>query len=123
MSVFGNDYPTKDGTCIRDYIHVVDLSKAHVSALKRLVEEKNTSNYEVFNIGTGKGSSVLEVISAFEEVSNQQLNYKIVDRREGDVIAAFADTTKANTVLGWKAQSSLKEALLSAWKWEEKIRR
>mgnify|MGYP000453690891 FL=1 len=123
MSVFGNDYPTKDGTCIRDYIHVVDLAKAHVSALKRLVEEKNTSNYEVFNIGTGKGSSVLEVISAFEEVSNQQLNYKIVDRREGDVIAAFADTTKANTVLGWKAQSSLKEALLSAWKWEEKIRR
>ncbi|MDG1056224.1 MAG: UDP-glucose 4-epimerase GalE, partial [Flavobacteriaceae bacterium] len=123
LSVFGNDYPTKDGTCIRDYIHVVDLAKAHVSALKRLVEEKNTSNYEVFNIGTGKGSSVLEVISAFEEVSNQQLNYKIVDRREGDVIAAFADTTKANTVLGWKAQSSLKEALLSAWKWEEKIRR
>ena len=102
---------------------LVDLAKAHVSALKRLVEEKNTSNYEVFNIGTGKGSSVLEVISAFEEVSNQQLNYKIVDRREGDVIAAFADTTKANTVLGWKAQSSLKEALLSAWKWEEKIRR
>jgi len=122
LSVFGNDYPTKDGTCIRDYIHVVDLAKAHVSALKRLVEEKNTANYEVFNIGTGKGSSVLEVISAFEKISNQKLNYKIVDRREGDVVAAFADTTKANTVLGWKAKSSLEEALLSAWKWEKKIR-
>ena len=122
LSVFGNDYPTKDGTCIRDYIHVVDLAKAHVSALKRLVEEKNTANYEVFNIGTGKGSSVLEVISAFEKISNQKLNYKIVDRREGDVVAAFADTTKANTVLGWKAKSSLKEALISAWKWEKKIR-
>ena len=122
LSVFGNDYPTKDGTCIRDYIHVVDLAKAHVSALKRLVKEKNTSNYEVFNIGTGKGSSVLEVISAFEKISNQKLNYKIVDRREGDVVAAFADTTKANTVLGWKAKSSLEEALLSAWEWEKKIR-
>lgn len=122
LSVFGNDYPTKDGTCIRDYIHVVDLAKAHVSALKRLVEEKNTANYEVFNIGTGKGSSVLEVISAFEKISNQKLNYKIVDRREGDVVAAFADTTKANTVLGWKAKSSLEEALLSAWEWEKKIR-
>lgn len=122
LSVFGNDYPTKDGTCIRDYIHVVDLAKAHVSALKRLVEEKNTANYEVFNIGTGKGSSVLEVISAFEKISNQKLNYKIVDRREGDVVAALADTTKANTVLGWKAKSSLEEALLSAWEWEKKIR-
>jgi UDP-glucose 4-epimerase len=122
LSVFGNDYPTKDGTCIRDYIHVVDLAKAHVSALKRLVEEKNTANYEVFNIGTGKGSSVLEVISAFEKISNQKLNYKIVDRREGDVVAAFADTTKANTVLGWKAKSSLEEALMSAWEWEKKIR-
>lgn len=122
LSVFGNDYPTKDGTCIRDYIHVVDLAKAHVSALKRLVEEKNSANYEVFNIGTGKGSSVLEVISAFEKISNQKLNYKIVDRREGDVVAAFADTTKANTVLGWKAKSSLEEALMSAWEWEKKIR-
>jgi len=122
LSVFGNDYPTKDGTCIRDYIHVVYLAKAHVSALKRLVEEKNSANYEVFNIGTGKGSSVLEVISAFEKISNQKLNYKIVDRREGDVVAALADTTKANTVLGWKAKSSLEEALMSAWEWEKKIR-
>ncbi|WP_445731491.1 UDP-glucose 4-epimerase GalE [Mariniflexile sp.] len=120
LSVFGNDYPTEDGTCIRDYIHVVDLAKAHVSALKRLVNQDNDYNFEIFNIGTGKGSSVLEVINAFEEVSNQKLNYKIVGRREGDVIAAYADTTKANTVLGWKSELNLKEALLSAWKWENK---
>jgi len=122
LSVFGNDYPTPDGTCIRDYIHVVDLAKAHVTALKRLIEKKNITNYEFFNIGTGTGSSVLEVIETFEAVSNQKLNYKIVDRRSGDVVSAYADTTKANTVLGWKAESSLKEALLSAWKWEQKIR-
>jgi UDP-glucose 4-epimerase len=120
LSVFGNDYPTEDGTCIRDYIHVVDLAKAHVSALKRLINQDNDDNFEIFNIGTGKGSSVLEVINAFEEVSNQKLNYKIVGRREGDVIATFADTTKANTVLGWKAELNLKEGLLSAWKWENK---
>ncbi|CAH8284296.1 UDP-glucose 4-epimerase [Mariniflexile fucanivorans] len=119
LSVFGDDYPTKDGTCIRDYIHVVDLAKAHVAALKRLIDGDNTDNYEVFNIGTGKGSSVLEVIKTFEEVSNQKLNYKIVDRRAGDVIAAYADTTKANKVLGWKAKLSLKDALISAWKWEK----
>src|SRR5680860_539045 len=123
LSVFGNDYPTKDGTCIRDYIHVVDLAKAHVAALKRLISEDNTGNYEVFNIGTGQGSSVLEVISAFEEVSNQKLNYKIVDRRVGDVVAAYADTSKANSVLGWKAKLNLKDALLSAWKWEQNINR
>ena len=122
LSVFGDDYPTEDGTCIRDYIHVVDLAKAHVAALKRLIEGDNKSNYEIFNVGTGKGSSVLEVINAFEEVSNQKLNYKIVGRREGDVIAAYADTEKANKVLGWKAESSLKDALLSAWNWEKKIR-
>lgn len=121
LAVFGNDYPTEDGTCIRDYIHVVDLAKAHVAALKRLINKDNTDNYEVLNIGTGKGSSVLEVIEAFEEVSNQKLNYKIVDRRPGDVIAAYADTTKANTVLGWKAKLSLKEALASAWKWEQNL--
>ena len=122
LSVFGDDYPTEDGTCIRDYIHVVDLAKAHVAALKRLIDRKNDSNYEIFNVGTGKGSSVLEVIHAFEEVSSQKLNYKIVGRREGDVIAAYADTEKANNVLGWKAESTLKDALLSAWKWEKKIR-
>ena len=121
LSVFGDDYPTKDGTCIRDYIHVVDLAKAHVAALKRLIEGHNTDNYEVFNIGTGKGSSVLEVISAFEDVSNQKLNYKIVDRREGDVVSAYADTSKANKVLGWKAELSLKDGLSSAWKWEQTL--
>ncbi|MGB5418695.1 UDP-glucose 4-epimerase GalE [Algibacter sp.] len=123
LSVFGDDYPTEDGTCIRDYIHVVDLAKAHVAALKRLINGDNSGNYEVFNIGTGKGSSVIEVINAFEEVSGQKLNYKIVDKRAGDVIAAFADTTKANNVLGWKSELSLKDALLSAWKWEQEIRK
>jgi len=93
-----------------------------VAALKRLIEKNNSESYEVFNIGTGTGSSVLEVIHAFEEVSGQKLNYKIVDRREGDVIAAYADTTKANQILGWKSQYNLKDALLSAWNWEKKIR-
>lgn len=122
LSVFGDNYPTSDGTCIRDYIHVVDLAKAHVVALQRLLEGKNASNYEVFNVGTGTGSSVLEVIQSFEKVSNQKLNYKIVERREGDITAAYADTTKANNELGWKAKSSLDDSLTSAWKWEQKVR-
>ena len=122
LSVFGDDYPTEDGTCIRDYIHVVDVAKAHVVALERLIENKSDSNYEVFNLGTGKGSSVLEVIQSFEKVSGQKLNYKIVDRREGDVISAYADTTHANKVLGWKTESSLDDAMASAWNWEKKIR-
>ena len=123
LSVFGDDYPTQDGTCIRDYIHVVDLAKAHVAALTRLIEEKNKSNFEVFNVGTGKGSSVLEVINAFEETTKQKLNYKIVGRREGDIISAYADTTKANQELGWKSEFDLKQALSSAWKWEKEIRK
>ncbi len=122
LSVFGDDYPTSDGTCVRDYIHVVDLAKAHVVALERLVNGKNVSNYETFNVGTGTGSTVLEVIQSFEKVSGQKLNYKIAPRREGDVIQAFADTTKANTELGWKAETKLDDALLSAWKWEKHIR-
>lgn len=122
LSVFGSDYPTPDGTCIRDYIHVVDLAKAHVVALKRLIEKKNETAVEVFNVGTGKGSSVLEVIRSFEKVSGQKLPYKLVGRREGDVIEAYADTQKANTILGWKAKSTLDEAIESAWKWEKKIR-
>ncbi len=122
LSVFGNDYPTSDGTCIRDYIHVVDLAKAHVVALQRLLENKNKSNYEVFNVGTGTGSTVLEVISSFEKVSGKKLNYKIVDRRPGDITAAYADTTKANTELGWKSKSTLDDSLSSAWKWEQKVR-
>ena len=123
LSVYGNDYPTPDGTCIRDYIHVVDLAKAHVVALQRLLNKQNLEKVETFNLGTGKGSSVLEVITAFEKVSGQKLPYKIVGRREGDVISAYANTDKANKVLGWKASFSLEDALASAWKWEQKIRR
>jgi UDP-glucose 4-epimerase len=122
LSVFGSDYPTSDGTCIRDYIHVVDLAKAHVVALKRLIENKNETEVEIFNIGTGTGSTVLQVINAFEKASGQKLPYKLADRRKGDVVEAFADTRKANTVLGWKATSTLDEAVASAWKWEQKIR-
>ncbi|WP_040248059.1 UDP-glucose 4-epimerase GalE [Psychroserpens mesophilus] len=122
LSVFGNNYPTSDGTCIRDYIHVVDLAKAHVVALQRLLEAKNSSNFETFNVGTGVGSSVLEVIQSFEKVSGQSLNYKIAPRREGDVVKAYANTKKANAVLGWEAKSTLDDAMLSAWKWEQNIR-
>ncbi|GAB1858137.1 UDP-glucose 4-epimerase GalE [Flavobacteriaceae bacterium MHTCC 0001] len=122
LSVFGNDYPTPDGTCIRDYIHVVDLAKAHVIALNRLLKGENKANYETFNLGTGKGSSVLEVVESFERVSGQKLNYKIVDRREGDVIAAYADTSHANDELGWKSELTLDDAMRSAWNWEQKVR-
>ena len=122
LSVYGNDYATPDGTAVRDYIHVVDLAKAHVIALQRLLKNKNLSPVETFNLGTGTGSSVLEVIQAFEKVSGQKLPYKIVDRREGDITSAYANTDKANNVLGWKAESSLEEAMSSAWKWEQKIR-
>ena len=123
LSVFGNDYPTEDGSCIRDYIHVMDLAEAHVVALQRLLEKNNQTAFEVFNVGTGKGSSVFEVIQAFEKVRGASLNYKVVDRRPGDVISVYADTTKANNELGWKSKRDLEEALRSAWKWEEKVRR
>ena len=123
LSIFGNDYPTLDGTCIRDYIHVVDLAKVHLLAMKRLLEENNTENYEVYNIGTGKGSSVLEVVNTFEKVSNVKLNYSFVERRSGDITSAYADTTKANKILGWKAQLSLEDALASAWNWEKSLRK
>lgn len=122
LSVYGDDYPTPDGTCIRDYIHVVDLAKAHVIALKRLLDKKNVEKVETFNLGTGTGSSVLEVIQSFEKVSGKKLPYKIVPRREGDITSAYANTDKANNVLGWKAISTLDEAMASAWKWEQKIR-
>lgn len=122
LSVYGDDYPTPDGTAIRDYIHVVDLAKAHVIALQRLVENKNLDKVETFNLGTGTGSSVLEVIKTFEKVSGKKLPYKVVGRREGDITSAYANTDKANNVLGWKAQSTLEEALASAWKWEQRIR-
>jgi UDP-glucose 4-epimerase len=122
LAVYGDNYPTPDGTAIRDYIHVVDLAKAHVIALQRLLNNKNIEKVETFNLGTGTGSSVLEVIAAFEKVSGQKLPYKIVSRREGDITSAYANTDKANNVLGWKAKSTLEEAMESAWKWEQKIR-
>ncbi len=122
LSVYGDDYPTPDGTAVRDYIHVVDLAKAHVIAMQRLLTQKNLDKVETFNLGTGTGSSVLEVIHSFEKVSKQKLPYKIVGRREGDITSAYANTDKANDVLGWKAHSTLDEAMASAWKWEQKIR-
>ena len=122
LSVFGDDYPTEDGSCVRDYIHVVDLAKAHVIALERLLSGKNETNFEVFNLGTGRGSSVLEVVHSFEKTTGEKLNYKIVDRRPGDVISVYADTKKANDVLGWKAERTMEDALASAWKWEKKLR-
>ncbi|MGG5578467.1 UDP-glucose 4-epimerase GalE [Myroides sp. C15-4] len=121
LSVFGQDYQTPDGTCIRDYIHVVDLAKAHVKALERLLLKKNIEKVECFNIGTGKGTSVLEIIKTFEKTTGVVLNYKIVERREGDVMEAYASTTKANKMLGWKAELSLEEALNSAWMWEKSL--
>jgi len=120
LSVFGDDYPTIDGTAVRDYIHVVDLAKAHIAALQRLINKKNNKNFEYFNVGTGTGSSVLEVITAFEKVSGKKLNYKIVGRRAGDITAAYADTTIANKELQWKTEKSLEEALDRAWKWQLK---
>ncbi len=122
LSVFGDDYETRDGTNERDYIHVVDVANAHVVALDRLLNRANTQNFEVYNLGTGKGSTVLEVIQSFEKVSSSALNYKIVERRRGDVTAAYADTSKANDVLGWKAEKSLDDAMADAWRWEKKIR-
>ena len=119
LSVFGDDYNTHDGTAIRDYIHVVDLAKAHIAALKRLLDKTNKENFEFFNIGTGKGSSVLDVIKTFEKITKKPLNYKIVGRREGDITAAFADTTIANKELKWKTEKSLEEALEAAWKWQQ----
>ncbi len=122
LNVFGNDYNTKDGTAIRDYINVVDLSKAHVVAVERLLNKENSETFEVFNLGTGKGVSVMEIIKSFEKVSGKKLNCKIVGRREGDVEKVWADTSKANKILGWKAETSLDETVLSAWKWEQKFR-
>jgi UDP-glucose 4-epimerase len=122
LTVFGNDYPTPDGTCVRDYIHVVDLANAHIAALERLKSQSGDGSYEVFNLGTGSGNSVLEVIASFERVSGRKLNYTIGPRRNGDVVAAYADTQKAEKVLGWKAKQTLDQAIASAWTWEQKIR-
>lgn len=121
LSVFGEDYHTPDGTAIRDYIHVVDLAKAHVIAVDRMINQNQKKKVEIFNLGTGNGFSVLEVINSFEKVSGEKLNYKIVDRRPGDVEKVYADTRFANDELGWKAQKSLDEMMLSAWNWEKAL--
>jgi len=122
LKVFGDDYNTPDGSCVRDYLHVVDLAKAHVVAIKRLIEAKNKENYEVFNLGTGKGVSVLEAIKSFERVSGIKLKYRIVGRRAGDIEKIWADPSFANKELGWKTVSSLDEAMKTAWEWEKILR-
>lgn len=121
LNVFGNDYNTPDGTCIRDYIHVVDLAKAHICALERLYHSNETKKCDIFNIGTGNGFTVLEVIESFEKVSGKKLNYRIASRREGDIEKIWAETTHANQVLGWKAEKTIDDMLGSAWKWELKL--
>jgi UDP-glucose 4-epimerase len=121
ITVFGKDYPTPDGTCIRDYIHVVDLAKAHVKALELLFEQKADNYYDFFNIGTGQGASVLEVIHTFEEVSGVKLNYRFGERRGGDIEQIYAEVDKATNGLGWKAEKSLREGLADAWRWQEKL--
>jgi len=121
LSVFGNDYPTEDGTCLRDYIDVVDLAKAHVAAVTRMIDGKMENKYEIFNIGTGRAVSVMELVTTFEKVNNLKLNYKIAPRRPGDITAIWADTSLAEKKLGWKAERSLEETLRSAWEWEKRI--
>jgi len=123
LKVYGNDYNTPDGSCIRDYIHVVDLAKAHVKAIKRLIENRNKTRLEIFNLGTGQGTSVLEIIQTFEKVTGVELNYRVVDRRPGDIEQIWADSSYANEELGWVTEKTLDEALLSAWKWEQNYRK
>lgn len=122
MTVFGNDYPTRDGSCIRDFIHVSDIAHAHTLALQYLIEERNQTQCDVFNLGTGNGVTVLEAIRAFEEVSGQKLNYKIGPRRPGDVVAIYANNNFARTALGWEIRYDLREMMRTAWEWELKIR-
>lgn len=121
LSIFGNDYPTPDGTCLRDYIDIVDLARAHVAAVTRMVNAKMKDEYEIFNVGTGKPVSVMELVTTFEKVNGLKLNYKIAPRRAGDVTAIWADTAVANRELGWKATRTLEETLASAWAWEKKL--
>ena len=121
LSIFGDDYNTPDGTCIRDYIDVVDLAKAHVVAVDRMIEGRSKADYEIFNIGTGRGVSTLEIVKTFEKVNNLKLNYKIAGRRAGDIEAVWADTSYANKELGWKAERPLEETLKSAWKWQQSL--
>ncbi|MEO9572133.1 MAG: UDP-glucose 4-epimerase GalE [Polaribacter sp.] len=122
LMVYGNDYPTKDGTPIRDYIHVVDLAKAHVLAVERIINKQQEQPYEIFNLGTGNGFSVLDVINSFEEVTNSKLNYEITDRRPGDVPELYAATDLVKEKLGWEPKKSLNEMIKSSWDWEQKLR-
>ncbi|PLB85481.1 UDP-glucose 4-epimerase GalE [Dysgonamonadaceae bacterium] len=122
LSVFGNDYNTPDGTCIRDFINVVDLAKAHVIAIERMLEHKSDENVEIFNLGTGRGLSVLELIHVFEKVTGKPLNYKIVGRREGDIEQIWANPERANKILGWKAETNIEDTMASAWKWQLRLR-
>lgn len=121
LSIFGNDYDTEDGTCLRDYIDIVDLAKAHVAAVSRMVDGKMKESYEIFNVGTGRPVSVYELVTAFEKVNDVKLNYKFAPRRPGDVVAIWADTTLANEELGWKAERTVEETLASAWAWEKHL--
>jgi UDP-glucose 4-epimerase len=122
LRVYGNDYNTPDGSCIRDYIYVVDLAKAHVKAVERLLGNKVESPVEVFNLGTGHGLSVLELLETFMRVTGVDVPYEIVGRREGDIEQVWAKTDKANTVLGWRADTPIEDVLMSAWNWEKKLR-
>ena len=121
LSIFGNDYPTPDGTCLRDYIDIVDLAKAHVCAVSRMLDGKMKESYEIFNIGTGRPVSVLELVTTFEKVNGIKLNYRFAPRRPGDVTAIWADPTLANKELGWKAERSVEETLAAAWAWERHL--
>ena len=122
LSVFGNDYNTPDGSCIRDFINVVDLAKAHVTALERMLEDKSEETLEIFNLGTGVGLSVLELINSFERATGVKVPHKIVGRRSGDIEKVWADPAKANNVLGWKATTSIDDTMRSAWNWQLKLR-
>lgn len=119
LTVFGSDYPTRDGTCVRDYIHVSDIASAHVVALEKLVNNNEFPNYDVINLGTGNGVTVLEAINAFEKISGNKLNFEIGERRDGDVGAIYADNSKAKLLLGWEAKKTIDEMMDSAWKWEQ----
>ena len=122
LKVYGNDYNTPDGSCIRDYIYVVDLAKAHVKAVERMLYSTDREQVEIFNLGTGRGLSVLEILNTFMEVTGVNVPYEIVGRREGDIEQVWAKPDKANQVLGWKADTPIADVLLSAWNWEKKIR-
>lgn len=122
LSIFGNDYPTPDGSCIRDFINIVDLAKAHVAALERMLNQNETNRLEIFNIGTGEGLSVLQLLNAFETATGVKVPHKIVGRREGDIVQIWANTQKANEVLGWKAQVPIEDTMRSAWNWQKKLR-